>query len=86
MMEEECSVVEEEKCEVEKKMECMTVEKQACTTMREHVTHSPEIIRGKLKYLIQVCSPSSETVCREEMQNNCNLVQDVLCRNVTQTK
>ena len=34
----------------------------------------------------QVCSPSPESVCKEEFDSNCSLVQDVVCRNVTETR
>ena len=34
----------------------------------------------------QVCSIQSEFVCRDQETKSCDLVQDVLCRNVTETR
>ena len=34
----------------------------------------------------QVCSVSTESSCKEVVEKECSLVQDVVCRNVTETR
>ena len=91
MMEEECVTKEEEQCKDFVEMECNTVEKQACTTIVEQVSSFGHTIsnfetKTKLSSKCQVCSIQSESVCREQVTKSCDLVQDVLCRNVTETR
>ena len=42
--------------------------------------------KTKLSAKFKVCSVQSESVCREQETKTCDLVQDVLCRNVTETR
>ena len=35
---------------------------------------------------LQVCSVTTESACVEEMEEHCSLVQDAICRNVTETR
>ena len=37
-------------------------------------------------HLSQVCSVSTESSCKEVVEKDCSLVQDVVCRNVTETR
>ena len=93
-MEEECITVEKEQCKEEVEMECQTVEKQACTSIVEQVfrlfiVYILNILTKSVKSLntdVQVCSIESSPVCREKETKSCDLVQDVLCRNITQTR
>ena len=91
MMEEECVNKEEEQCKDLVEKECNTVEKQACTSIVEQVSSFVHNIsnfetKTELSAKFQVCSVQSESVCREQETKSCDLVQDVLCRNVTETR
>ena len=94
-MEEECITVDKEQCKEEVEMECKTVEKQACTSIVEQVCpmsislflntlhKRPNVFKSSV---FQVCSIQTSPVCREQETKTCDLVQDVLCRNATQTR
>ena len=76
-------------CETVARMECEGVEKEACTTMREQRCSPGTETVGATCIVSRVsCHVSRyyEQVCVDTLEQECGLVQDVLCRNVTETR
>ena len=69
-------------------MECEMTNKEVCTTIKEEVRQkmkNTNYIQFNLKKF-QVCSPDTVSNCEEIDNVNCNLVPDVVCRNITETR